>query len=114
MSKRYNNGSHYEKHPRADELHDGATHAHDVAELSNGKQDHPTAHEHSRRELEHSPALHQSQSAATTGHGVASFGHNDIAILAHKLWQDRGCPEGTPDEDWFRAAEELRSHARGH
>ena len=27
----------------------------------------------------------------------------DIAALAYKLWQNRYCPEGSPDVDWFRA-----------
>ena len=44
-------------------------------------------------------------------HGFAVFGHQDIAALAHALWESRGCPEGSPEEDWFRAAQELR--ARG-
>jgi hypothetical protein len=44
-----------------------------------------------------------------TGHGIAPFGHADIAALAHQLWQARGCPEGSPEEDWFHAAEQLRS-----
>jgi hypothetical protein len=46
-------------------------------------------------------------------HGVALFGHEDIATLAHRLWQDRGCPDGSPDEDWFHAAHELRARAGG-
>jgi hypothetical protein len=29
------------------------------------------------------------------------------------LWQARGCPHGSSEEDWFHAAEELRSQA-GH
>jgi hypothetical protein len=45
------------------------------------------------------------------GHGIAAFGHREIAALAHKLWQARGCPEGSPEEDWFEAVKELRSHA---
>jgi len=36
---------------------------------------------------------------------------HDIAALAHSLWQARGCPEGSPEQDWFRAAEELRTRA---
>jgi hypothetical protein len=48
-----------------------------------------------------------------TGHGIAAFGHNEIAALAHEFWQGRGCPTGSPDEDWFRAVEELRSRALG-
>jgi hypothetical protein len=45
------------------------------------------------------------------GHGVAAFGHDDIAALAHELWQARGCPQGSPEEDWFRAAEQLRARS---
>ena len=34
--------------------------------------------------------------------------HQRIAELAYGLWQKRGCPIGSPDEDWFRAENELR------
>ena len=47
-------------------------------------------------------------------HGIATFGHQDIAALAHALWQARGCPEGSPDEDWFQAVQELRTRAESH
>jgi Protein of unknown function (DUF2934) len=30
-----------------------------------------------------------------------------IAALAYSLWQDRGCPQGTSEQDWFKAEEEL-------
>jgi hypothetical protein len=111
MSTRYNDGSHYENHPEAAELRDGAAHAHRVAEQQ-GKQDHLSGHEHSRQAMEHSHETHgQAPGAATVGHGIAAFGHAEIAALAHELWQARGCPEGSPEEDWFRAAEELRSRA---
>jgi hypothetical protein len=30
-----------------------------------------------------------------------------IAALAYKFWQARGCPDGTPEEDWFRAEREI-------
>lgn len=30
-----------------------------------------------------------------------------VASLAYTLWQQRGCPEGSPEEDWLRAEEEL-------
>ena len=33
----------------------------------------------------------------------------DIAALAYELWQARGCPDGSPDEDWYQAVEILRS-----
>ena len=44
-------------------------------------------------------------------HGLAMFGHEDIAALAYTLWQARGGPEGSPEEDWFRAAHELRARS---
>src|SRR5579871_3884562 len=113
MSTRYNDGSHYENHQRAAELHDGAAHAHRVAEQQ-GKQDHLTAHEDSRQALEHSRDAHQHTQAAMTGHGITPFGHADIAALAYELWQARGCPDGSPEEDWFRAAAVLRSRAFTH
>ena len=34
--------------------------------------------------------------------------HQRIAQLAYDLWQKRGCPIGSPDEDWFRVENELR------
>jgi len=30
-----------------------------------------------------------------------------VASLAYALWEQRGCPEGSPEEDWFRAEQEL-------
>ena len=115
MSTRYDSGSHYENHQRAAELHDGAAHAHDSAEETPGKQEHETGQERSRRALEHSQQAYQHSEEAHRGHvnehGIAMFGHEEIAALAYALWQARGCPEGSPEEDWFRAAHELR--ARG-
>jgi hypothetical protein len=29
-------------------------------------------------------------------------------LLAYEFWRARGCPEGTPEEDWFLAEEQLR------
>lgn len=29
--------------------------------------------------------------------------HQQIESLAYQLWQDRGSPTGTPEEDWFNA-----------
>jgi hypothetical protein len=111
MSTRYNNGSHYENHQRAAELHDGAAHAHRVGE-EHAKQDHLTPDEQSRQAMEHSRDANHAQ-VATNGHGAVAFGHNDIVALAQKLWVARGRPEGSPDEDWFRAVEELRSRNFG-
>jgi hypothetical protein len=108
MSTRYSDGSHYENHQRAAELHDVAAHAHRAAG-QHGEQDHLTGHEHSRQALEHSQNAHEHTLETTVGHGIVAFGHDEIAALAHELWQARGCPDGSPEEDWFHAAEELRS-----
>jgi hypothetical protein len=88
MSTRQNNGSHYENHQRAAELQDMAAHAHRTA-----------AEDHAK-----------SQEKATNEHGVPVFGHEDIATLAHQLWQARGCPMGSPEEDSFQSAKQLRAH----
>ena len=29
-------------------------------------------------------------------------------LLAYEFWRARGCPEGSPEEDWFLAEEQLR------
>ena len=34
---------------------------------------------------------------------AASPENNAIEELAHALWEERGCPIGSPEEDWFRA-----------
>lgn len=38
-----------------------------------------------------------------------STAQQDIANLAYALWQARGCPEGTADQDWFEAEQTIRS-----
>ena len=117
MATRYNNVSHYENHQRAAELHDAAAHAHRSAAEAHEKQDHQTGQELSRQALEHSELAYQHTGQMRRGtvneHGVATFGHNAISELAHRLWQARGCPLGSPDEDWFRAAHELRARGEG-
>ena len=35
--------------------------------------------------------------------------HEDIALRAYYLWEERGSPIGSPEEDWFRAEQEIRS-----
>lgn len=32
----------------------------------------------------------------------------EVARLAHQYWLERGSPIGTPEEDWFRAEDEIR------
>ena len=117
MSTRYNHGSRYENHQRAAELHDSAAHAHLSAAEAHEKQDHQTGQELSRRALEHSQQAYQHEERTLQGteneRVIATFGHEDIAVLAHALWQARGCPQGSPEEDWLRAAQELRARGEG-
>ena len=35
--------------------------------------------------------------------------HEQIALRAYSLWQERGSPIGSPEEDWFRAELEIRN-----
>jgi hypothetical protein len=93
---------------RVAELNDEPEHAHLVGE-QHGKQDHLTGQEHSRQLLEHARSTDRQPETPTVGHGIVAFGHSEIAARAFQLWQDRGCPE----EDWFRATEELRSRSIG-
>lgn len=32
-----------------------------------------------------------------------------VAKLAYSLWESRGCPIGSPEEDWLKAEQELVS-----
>jgi hypothetical protein len=38
--------------------------------------------------------------------------HARIAALAYAMWQKRGCPEGSGQEDWLNAERELKNN--GH
>jgi hypothetical protein len=37
--------------------------------------------------------------------------HEQVARLAYALWQERGCPEGTPEVDWYRAEQQIQIQA---
>ena len=32
----------------------------------------------------------------------------EIVALAYQLWQHRGCPIGSPEQDWFQAERQLQ------
>jgi len=36
-------------------------------------------------------------------------GEDEIASLARAVWEARGCPEGLPEDDWFRAERALKA-----
>lgn len=35
-----------------------------------------------------------------------------IAALAYQLWEARGCPEGSPEQDWHEAQQMLAAGIR--
>ena len=39
---------------------------------------------------------------------VSVVDHEEIARIAYYHWDARGCPIGSPEEDWYRAENELR------
>ena len=34
--------------------------------------------------------------------------HGEISKLAYSLWCQRGCPDGSPEVDWFMAEQQYR------
>ncbi len=110
MSDRKNSASGSEHHQQAAELRNSAAHTHLVAAVTHEKQDHQTGHERSRQALEHSRQAHdhteQAHDDGAGGPGLVA--HEELAMVAHELWEARGRPEGSPEEDWFRAASRLQ------
>lgn len=39
---------------------------------------------------------------------------DEISALARAVWEARGCPEGLPEEDWFRAERALKPKMESH
>jgi hypothetical protein len=42
----------------------------------------------------------------------APLSEQDVAELAYRRWLERGCPQGSPEEDWFEAEHDLESRSR--
>ena len=34
--------------------------------------------------------------------------HEDVEVLAYRLWQEAGCRDGCAEEDWYRAEQLLK------
>ena len=49
------------------------------------------------------------ESAGQTAGLEPNCNEDEVAALAYKLWQERGCPNGSDQEDWFRAENELKN-----
>jgi hypothetical protein len=41
--------------------------------------------------------------------GPETEAYEKIAALAYEFWQARGCPYGSPEDDWFRAEKQLQA-----
>jgi hypothetical protein len=59
-----------------------------------------------QRKLNQSPQ--PAMPGRTLGPDAARPSTLEIAALAHELWKARGCPQGSPETDWFHAEEQLR------
>jgi hypothetical protein len=46
--------------------------------------------------------------AETVEAEIVELPQDEIALLAYSYWEERGRPEGSPEEDWYRAEAELR------
>ena len=64
-----------------------------------------TQEEHMHTARESSP---RSDEATDLGIEHPTLDQEAIAPLAYFCWEERGCPNDSPDEDWFRAEAELR------
>lgn len=38
----------------------------------------------------------------------AALLHNEIARLAHAFWEERGCGDGSAEQDWLEAERQLQ------
>ena len=63
-------------------------------------------HKHTKTTIAETPAMPTGVEVAAP---VAEPSHEEIARLAYSYWEARGYQAGSPDEDWLRAVNELRS-----
>ena len=57
------------------------------------------------------PKISTQESNTAVGRALAKASENlspeEIAARSYQLWQERGCPIGSPEVDWFQAEGEL-------
>jgi hypothetical protein len=56
---------------------------------------------------------HGSDEATDLGIEHPTLDQQAIARLAYFYWEERGCPNDSPDEDWFRAEAQLSNRLAG-
>jgi len=57
-----------------------------------------------------SPTISETEEPASsvpTAAESAAPAHEEIAQLAYRYWEARGRPLGSPEDDWFRAEQEV-------
>jgi Protein of unknown function (DUF2934) len=50
----------------------------------------------------------------TNGNGIVeqtTISHEEVALLAHRFWTERGQQPGSPEDDWLRAEQTLLQRA---
>jgi hypothetical protein len=62
----------------------------------------------SKRDKTHHKTAENGREKSQTAIRSGTPQYDEIANRAYQLWERRGCPIGTPEEDWIRAEEELR------
>jgi hypothetical protein len=77
--------------------------------LAHGKEDIIVKQEPISNEI---PERNSSAVQATETSSLARPDEREIADLAYQRWVERGCPQGSPEEDWFEAERELLSRNR--
>jgi hypothetical protein len=53
--------------------------------------------------------MNGNDSGTDVAENVQGDQHEEVALRAYRLWQQRGSPVGSPEEDWFRAEQEISS-----
>lgn len=61
------------------------------------------------KQLTHTEVLPRQTFASMDPLAVFESAEEATAKLAYQLWLQRGQPEGSPEEDWYRAQDILRS-----
>jgi len=48
---------------------------------------------------------------AIAGDDVSAIATDTVSRRAYELWLERGCPEGSPEQDWYQAESEVKGRA---
>jgi hypothetical protein len=58
------------------------------------------------------PGPKKGQATESVGRNVSERADGSaVELLAYQIWQDRGSPIGSVEDDWFQAENELRTRA---